>query len=312
MKRFICIILILILTAVNFMTANASDIKITYLASQDWTDTQGADGWYSMYSTTNTIGSYENMEWGYWENIWKTCFAYSVQTGKASVYIAGEGLLKPNIGSSVARVWVAPMDGKVRLTSNGGVRKNESKTSGCTVKARIVKTDSQDKNQNVLWEQNIAGVDNVGVNYDLSIDVKNGEKIYFEVSCVDTDANGETRWDPQIEYNRAAYFSANGEKVNFSKDINDAETLECVFYDADSINKSSVVYLALYDENGTMVDYRNMSIDIDNWNTRKANLSMPVLFGRESYEGWTAKIFVLVLDGNRCYSMMSDEPFGLY
>ncbi|MBE7012131.1 MAG: hypothetical protein E7415_05610 [Ruminococcaceae bacterium] len=312
MKRFMSIALILILTVVNFVSVSASEVKLTYLASADWNENQGTDGWYSMYSTTKTIGAYENMKWGYWENIWKTCYAYSVQTGKASVYIATDGLMKPNLGSSVARVWVAPMDGTVRLTSNGGVKKNESQAIGCTVKARIVKTDSEDKNQSVLWEQSIIGTDNVGVNYDLTVAVKNGEKLYFELACADTDAYGESRWDPKVEYTRAACVSANGEMVNSAKDINDADTLECMFYDAEAIDKSSVVYLALYDENGTMVDYRNMSVDIGSWDTRKAELSLPVLFGRDSYEGWTAKIFVLVLDENRCYSMISGEPFGLY
>jgi hypothetical protein len=312
MKKIIILALTLILAVSGIVTVSAnSDIKLDFVASSSWNSTQGTDGWYNMYSTTKTVGAYEEMTWGYWANIWKECFAHSIDAGKASVYIANEGLMKPNLGSSVARVWVAPMDGIVNLTSNGGVKKNESKTGGCTVSAKIIKADADDKNAQVLWETSIAGVDNVGTNYDVTVSVKAGQKLYFEIACKDTDANGECRWDPQVEYTRAAYFSVDGSQVASGKDLTENATLEGLFYDKEFMNKNAVIYFALYDEYGTMVDYRNMTVDPTAWDSRKAELSLPIAFGEDSYEGWTAKILVLVLDGNRCYTLIADEPFGI-
>lgn len=285
--------------------------KYEYTSSADYVQTQGTDGWYYMYSTAKVIGTYKEMTWGEWGNIWKTCYAYSIDAGKASSYIAEGGLQKPNLGSNVAKIWVAPMTGNLHLTSTDGVKKNESKTAGCTVAAKIYKADANDENAILLWETEIAGTDNIGVNYNIDVDVNRGDKIYFELSCVGSDAHGECRWDPKVSYNQAVKFSRSDETIDGFNTIEESDTLKCTFYDKNSINEDMIAYLALYNEEGGMVSMASESIAIKDWTSRELVVDIPISFGQESYEGWSADLLLLTAESGRCYSVLNAEPFSI-
>ena len=310
MKKIIGIILTIAIMLMCTAPAFAAT-KYEYTSSPDYAEGQGTNNWYYMNSTAKVMGTYKEMTWGEWGNIWKTCYAYSIDAGKASTYIADAGLQKPNLGSSIAKVWEAPMTGSVHLSSNGGVKKNESQAIGCTIAAKIYKADANQENAVLLWETEIAGTDNIGVNYNLDVDIKRGERLFFEVMCVSTDAFGECRWDPVVTYNQAVSFSSKGEMIDSVSGGSESDTITCTFYDNDTIEEDMFAYFALYNDEGGMVNMASQRINVADWNTREVELSVPMLAGVESFEGWSADILLLTTESGRCYSVLNGAPFSI-
>ena len=69
MKKITGIILAIALMLSCVSSAFAAT-KYEYLSSADYAEGQGANNWYYMYSTAKVMGTYKEMTWGEWSNIW--------------------------------------------------------------------------------------------------------------------------------------------------------------------------------------------------------------------------------------------------
>ena len=175
----------------------------TFLASKDFNAKQGQNGWYYMEKADN---EYIEMKWDSANNRWQGNYEY---------LLVGNNNQHPNIYDSV-RKWVAPISGNIIITSNGNVRKQDT-SGGDGVIVKVFKNDIE------IWSSYIDGTDGIGVSFPAkSLEVKEGDTIYFVVN-----KNGDiycdmTIWDPKIEYKSYSYQA--------SKDFNANQGLNGWYY----------------------------------------------------------------------------------
>lgn len=179
--------------------SNISTWSLPNFAAEQFSSTQGSNDWRYMYqastSTWSDIPHYSATDYnGAWE-------ASSAQ------YVSAFALAPASCGwncttGGVARVWVAPQDGRVDI--RGQVLKSDAR-GGAGVFARINLVSGQTVTR--LWPaafgrgQRIAGTDQVGYSTDLnSISVRAGDMIRFEVSANGKNFYDTVSWSPSVAY----------------------------------------------------------------------------------------------------------------
>lgn len=312
MKKLVSIILSLVmvmsLICVSSVSA-AGDIKVKYQLTKDLPSgtqtsaTNPYNGWLCQYNLGETMSDYVNMEWRAQSktSTWYV-FGRFNDAGNAVNYVSGS-TIHPASDGSTAAVWVAPSSGRIHLESAGNIRKANDK--GYEVFAKIIKTSADIKTQETLWEATIDGKDNVGDpknNYSIDIDVKAGERLYFQISC-QKQAHAGAVWDPIVEYLQTTIFTVGENEVTKIEDVKNGDTVKCRLYDKNDIEDPANAYLAVYDKTGALrkvvgpYDFE-MSASDRYYNSK----DVPMNFGEESYEGWKISLFILTTDTNRLYS----------
>lgn len=298
-KRFLCLIISFVTMLCTAVQGFGTELKTEYNAQVDFVSEQGGNIWRYQYMTAS--GNYES----YTDMAWN---------GSKYVYVNANGDIVNNVSSAVlqpgpwgknsAYVWIAPHSGTVRLTCEGNVRKQNV---GSDTTALITKTNEICKEPTVLWEKTISGSDKTGTGntYDISLKIKANERLYFEIKA-GSNASAETAWTPIVAYTQTAVFEQNGEKILKAADLTDGVDLTCTLYDTGVINEKADIYAAIFDSEGYMrVISDAQSVDPMSWTDRKAEMTLPLNFGTESYNGWQVKIFAVSAQSGRRY------PFGI-
>lgn len=305
LKKIICLLTTVVIGMTSAAIAFAEEVvtepsKLSFNSYSDWVaDTQGNNCWYYEYTTNGRYTGFKNATWR--SKAGTTVGYYGSDSSDKIIenFVAAQWGLHPASGASymVARVWVAPYSGKVRLASVGNVRKG-GQWAGKTVNATIAKTDSKKQNEEILWTKAILSADQIGEgnNYSIDVDVKQGDRIYFTVST-EINANGTTLWQTTVDYLQAAYFSSGGKEIKSVTELNEGSTLNCSVYENNVIRKDTKLFLAIYDNNGRMRAIGNtVTSDFSAEREGRADVSVvvPTLAEGESFEGWSVRLIGLV------------------
>jgi tetratricopeptide (TPR) repeat protein len=156
-------------------------------AGADFSAQQGFRDWFYLISTAPGSLKFIRMPWdGAGAYRWCCDKTYSPEMRISAVGAS------PSQGYDVARLWVSPYDGQLRIS--GVARKSpDGGAGGNGVQARIV------RNKDVLWEQTLGGSDMTGAVFDLTAESKSGDEFYFIVGALDDDAADGTAFTPAIE-----------------------------------------------------------------------------------------------------------------
>ena len=193
------------------------------------------------------------------------------------------------------------MSGKVRLTTGTPIRKV---TKGAPVGAKIILND------NIIWQESIPGDltdEKLGKTYDIVIDVNMGETIYFQIDCSDATSAG-TFWIPQVEYLQVAKFTSDGEKISSAADIKDGKSIECIFYDQGQLEKDALIYLAAYDETGSMRRISEPSA-VKAEGVKGCAITFDADFNAGTYENWELRLMVINGDGININPIIKPELY---
>lgn len=269
-------------SAMTIVSAEES-FKTTYTASVDFSGEQGKNQWYYQL---NIAGEYEDITNFSGEGAGAKWDGLSSNGGP---YITPGNIHPGNKGITTNRVWQAPMSGTVKLTSNGNVAKSGIGGPGVTAAIYVNGTDNQ------IYSQYIEGTDKVGYNYNIVVDVKAGDKIYFEISATGT-AYGATAWDPVVAYIQAAQYKTGGTVITNAKDLTNG-SLECTLYDT-LINPGTkgYAYLAVYDENETLRGVSEPAEIEFGANNGFATISVSSIPQSEDYSKWRAELIVITTE----------------
>lgn len=287
----------------------SAEIKTKYQISKDLpigtqtSATNPCNGWLCQYNTGEEMSSYANMEW---KPQSKTSTWYEFgrfnDAGNATNYISGT-TFHPQNDATTAAVWVAPSSGRIHMES--GVNIKKANALGYDIDASIIKTSADIKTQETLWSETIKGTDNVGEaknNYSIDIDVKAGERIYFQIAC-EKHAHAGTTWDPIVEYLQTSVFTVDETSVKNISEVKDGDSVKCMLYDKEDIEDPANAYLAVYDKTGALrrvvgpYDFEMSSSD-RYYNSKEVVMN----FGEETYDGWKISLFILTTDTDRTYS----------
>jgi len=119
-------------------------------------------------------------------------------TGSETWARIGKDWMHPGNASDVARVFVAPSDG--RITVSGAVKKLHLDGDGVRVSVRHNATD--------VWSAVLEGKDAVGKEVKLELSVKKGDRLSFAVNRRGGYACDTTGWDPTVTYEGGAVYRA--------------------------------------------------------------------------------------------------------
>lgn len=300
-KRILCFIISLIAIVSTAVQGFGTELKTIYNAREDFTSTQGANLWRYQYMTA--AGNYES----YTDMTWNgTKYVYKDQNDNVWNNINSTVIQPGPWGSNSAYVWIAPYSGTVKLTCVGNVRKQNV---GNDTTAIITKTNAVCKEPAVLWEKMIVGTDRTGTGntYDIELEIKANERLYFEVK-VGSPTSAETAWTPIVTYTQVAAFEQNGEKILDASQVTDGADLTCTLYDKNAITENANIYAAVFDSEGYMRAISDAQfVDVMSWTDRKAEITLPMNFGAESYDGWQVKIFAVSAQSDRKYPFNISE-----
>ena len=259
---------------------------------------QGKDNWYYTYKSPET-GEYIQLKW--YSNGNDKRFVNTDNNGNITNFVTANGILHPAGGVPVDVGWKAPMSGKVRLTTGTPIRKV---SNGAPVGAKIVLND------NVIWKESIAGDltdEKLGKTYDIVVDVNIGETIYFQIDCTDASSAG-TLWVPQVKYLQTAKFMSDGEKISSAADIKEGKSIECIFYDEGQLEKDVLIYLAAYDETGSMRKISAPSA-VSGRGVQGCSVKFDADFNAGSYENWELRLMVINGDGININPIIKPELY---
>ena len=259
---------------------------------------QGKDNWYYTYKSPET-GEYIQLKW--YSNGNDKRFVNTDNNGNITNFVTASGILHPAGGVPVDVGWKAPMSGKVRLTTGTPIRKV---SNGAPVGAKIVLND------NVIWKESIAGDltdEKLGKTYDIVVDVNIGETIYFQIDCTDASSAG-TLWVPQVKYLQTAKFMSDGEKISSAADIKEGKSIECLFYDEGQLEKDVLIYLAAYDETGSMRKISAPSA-VSGRGVQGCSVKFDADFNAGSYENWELRLMVINGDGININPIIKPELY---
>ncbi|MDP6505483.1 MAG: hypothetical protein QF886_17805, partial [Planctomycetota bacterium] len=96
----------------------------------------------------------------------------------------------PGINTPSVRCFTAPRDGRVTITG----RVHKAHLSGDGVRASI----RRDKRN--LWKADLEGKDDKGIDPNLTVDLRKGDRIRFVVHKLGRIFCDTTRWDPAVTY----------------------------------------------------------------------------------------------------------------
>ena len=259
---------------------------------------QGIDNWYYTYKSPET-GEYIQLKW--YSNGNDKRFVNTDNNGNITNFVTANGILHPAGGVPVDVGWKAPMSGKVRLTTGTPIRKV---SNGAPVGTKIVLND------NVIWKESIAGDltdEKLGKTYDIVVDVNIGETIYFQIDCTDASSAG-TLWVPQVKYLQTAKFMSDGEKISSAADIKEGKSIECIFYDEGQLEKDVLIYLAAYDETGSMRKISAPSA-VSGRGVQGCSVKFDADFNAGSYENWELRLMVINGDGININPIIKPELY---
>ena len=177
---------------------NVSTSSFPSYAAEQFSSTQGTNNWRYMYQNASSmwldIPRYSPTDYnGAWEV-------------SPAQYVSAFALAPASCGSGcdtggVARVWVAPQDGRVEV--RGHVLKSDARGGdGVYAEIDLVYGSSATR----LWplsggRQLIAGTDQVGYSTDVSsVSVRAGDMIRFQVSANGENLYDTVSWTPSVAY----------------------------------------------------------------------------------------------------------------
>ena len=314
LRKIIGMVLITVFSmSFSVNAAEKEPSKVSFNSVLDWSENQGENSWYYQYTTDGTYTDYKDMTWvtkgsntTYHGSNASGAYVDNFYVKQNSMHIGG-GNLKP------ARVWVAPYPGVVRVASIGNVRKTSVHTAGEVIKASVVKTDADKKNEEVLWTCNVKQGDNIGNgnSYSFDVDVKAGDRIYFETSAASA-ANGGVIWETKVDYIQVAYFSKDAKKITTTADLTSECRVDCTFYDLKKIDENSKLYMVVYDESGRMRAMSTMSrIEIDSFEYRKADISVIMPMSESGFSGWSVRLFGITDISGRYWPIEISDAISL-
>lgn len=158
-------------------------ISESYNLTQDFSAEQGTSGWY--YLESDGV-SYSEMVWNAETNRWNGSNTYSLIWAPAQLHPDG---LDTVVG------WKAPNSGTVLVLGNP--KKAALGYDG--VKVKIKRNDQQIWPENNQW-QNIAGDDALGYLHRFTLEISEGDMLYFIVNQNGDNSADETYWSPTIIY----------------------------------------------------------------------------------------------------------------
>lgn len=266
-------------------------IRLEWSGKTDFSGVQGQDNWYYQM---NSGSGYVDIDYEEANKQYKNSSNFITATN-----------FHPGIGIYSARGWKAPYTGTVRILPDGNVRMNSSQTVGTCVYVDIYKNDE------CLWEKTMQISDNVGYTYNMEVEVKAGDMIYFRVGC-DDYRNCNTYWVPLVKYERAAIFTDNNKNsVTAFADLKDSTSVSCTFYDLEKITDDAMVYLVIFDKDNTMKRIEEANIDTDNWETRTCTISSDINFDTDGLDGGSLQLLVISAENERFYSLLNKSVITL-
>ncbi len=196
--------------------------KRWWKASEGFSSTQGENGWYYLYQRLSD-GAMLNLQWSDTYSRWQHSTQYSAGISR--------GQQSPDSSQNSVRAWKAPMDGKVTIT--GAPTKVQSYGKYCSGWIQ--------KNDMVIWEpQHLEYMKPVF--HDVTVEVKEGDLIYFIVKRELSASSNSVEWDPTIT------MAINGkptEKVTLNQKVLSLETetghmLVASVYPKDGLNQDVI------------------------------------------------------------------------
>jgi hypothetical protein len=158
------------------------NVQETYAFESGFSNVQGQNNWKYL---TRSGDAYSEMTWNDGDQRWHGANTYSLVWKPAQLH--------PD-GVDTVLAWTAPHSGTVVI--EGTPRKANTGYDGVNV--RILKNSEQ------LWPasgwQKVEGNDTRGVSHSVTIDVNEGDVIYFELNQNGNNYADETYWNPTVSY----------------------------------------------------------------------------------------------------------------
>lgn len=319
-KVFSIIVMMIFVLQFAANVSAAEPEQLIFNSTEDWKENlQGYKGWTYEYTTDGTFKGYTAMEW----TTVKTTTAYHGRTAENKILENFRvGQVKMHVGGGklkAARVWTAPYSGVVRLKSIGNV-KRDGYCAGCThnpkvIEARIIKTDRNRENEEVLNTINVQPNDNIGANntYNFDAKVECGDKIYFEVGA-ESAAHGGVEWATAIEYIQAVHFESDGKKIEKISDLSADDMLKCSLYAKDAVKVPVNTFLVVYDEKGLAraISLSPGSVNPDGWVDKKVDVSIRMPEADDgSYDGWNVRFLAFTAEEDRYWPISLSDMLKL-
>ncbi len=272
-----------------------SELKFSMQSSFSSDGKQGVDGWYYL--------KFDSKKQEYAEMPWQNnCYGMKDGSGNLMSFVTKQGIMQPTLDVCVG--WKAPMAGKVRLTTGTKIFKA---SKGADVTVEII-TRGQ-----TCWSAEIPGGQTKpedGAAHDIVVDVGCGDMIYFAVSAK-SSTSAAILWTPQVEYVQTVKFTAADKQITDMSQLKDGDRIECMFYDDGSLEKKSNAYLAIYDENGTMMKISEPASVGGASTGSGAMLSFDADFAAEDYKNWELRLMIVNGDGKNINPIIKHDLYGV-
>lgn len=310
-NKILSLALSLVIFASLTLTAGAAtpEINLFFEHKIDFpaTDAAGTNGWLYQYNPGVTFAEYVDLDW----DGSRTSYVRKDGNGNVDNYV-NKWTLHPGGPGPTAIVWVAPTAGRVRLTTNGGICKSSG--TGSDTYATIIHTDKNSANEKELWYKHIVGTDTVGTDnvYNIELDVKIGDKVYFEISCKST-AGAATVWNPQVTYLQTVMYSSNGARLSAAEDLESGAEVTATFYKEEAMTDTELAYVAVYDDKArvrTISEPEEFMLTSSD-NTQALSVVMPTLAEGETFKDWKIAFITLSSESGRYFPTVDLEKLNL-
>jgi len=163
-------------------------------AGQDFSSRQGKNDWFYVISTGPGSLNFTQIPWDPESGKWYRWCCDGRYSPKMRLSENGG---HPSQLYDVARMWVSPYEGTLRITGRAYKESGDGQ-GGNGVRLRIV------QNKATLWEQGLGSYDTTGVRFDLTAEAKAGDEFYFIVNALGNDDKDNTIFDPTITLQHAS------------------------------------------------------------------------------------------------------------
>lgn len=280
-------------TSLNYVPISNSRLDTEYSFEDDFSS---KDAWEIKFRDETL---YSDMIWDGREN------AYVAATATGfKAWVSGD-VLRPTRSANCAVVWTAPYSGAVSVKTSDAV----SAIDDSVVLAKIVK-NADEKNMTEIWKQVISS-DEDGI-YDVKVPVSKGDRLFFEAEYESGSVSGGIVWNPELSYVQSGIFTEDGDIFDEISEVSDGDTVYCELRDNGVIESDSIVFLALYDDNGLM---RSISPVVNytaqQGSEQKISAGITFNFGEESYEGWKLSLLIWSSESGRFFTTNLAEEICL-